>query len=126
MTSSYDRNNSDGKASLKQQRTSETTTVTQDVSNSWDAFVHTNLHSNYRKNRRIECQTIRPRQLASSFWTVRRHRENTEIILEYVVFVAKQLFLEGKRKLDYSSQPKPTETKIICQMSLSSTTTVEI
>ena len=112
MTSSHDRNNSDGKASLKQQRTSETTTVTQDVSNSWDAFVHKNLHSNYRKNRRIECQTIRPqkirpRQLASNFWTIRRHCENTEIILEYIVFVEKQLFLEGKRKLDYSSQPKP-------------------
>ena len=71
-----------------------------------------NLHSNYRKNRRIECQTIRPqtirpRQLASNFWTIRRYCENTEIILEYIVFVAKQLFLEGKRKLDYSSQPKP-------------------
>ena len=32
LTSSFDRNNSDGKASLKQQKSPETTTDTQDVS----------------------------------------------------------------------------------------------
>ena len=32
LTSSFDRNNSDGKATLKQQKTLETTTETQDVS----------------------------------------------------------------------------------------------
>ena len=32
LTSSFDKNNSDGKASLKQQKSPETTTDTQDVS----------------------------------------------------------------------------------------------
>ena len=55
----------------------------------------------------VECQTIHPGRLAPNLWTIRLQCKSTEVIVENTAFVTRQLFLERKRKLDNSSQPKP-------------------